>query len=294
MSTSFRAATLAWVALAVVVGLASQRPAHPGRVLKAEELHYTQLDKLDRNKTVFFLTFGNLEEHGPHLPIGSDLFQASAIRDGVIARLAKQYPDYTFIAFPLLPLGEGGANTIPLKLDFVGTYSVRLSTLRDVAIDLGSAIARQGFRNIFVVHFHGAPLHNEALTDASAFVSQTYKVRMVNLTSLAAAKEFFDSTIMTRHLGADWQQRTGWEGHAGAAETAMNLALRPEFVRDYQSMPTVAAATVSDVYRVSKSPRWRGYWGAPALASERFGRELSEISSIVSFSWPTASLKART
>ena len=55
-------------ALAIVVAVVMAQGA--GRVLKLEELTYTDIDRLDRNRTVFVLTFGNLEEHGPHLPVG--------------------------------------------------------------------------------------------------------------------------------------------------------------------------------------------------------------------------------
>ena len=67
----------------VAIGVTVVIAQGAGRVLKLEELTYTDIDRLDRNRTVFILTFGNLEEHGPHLPVGSDYFQAIAFRDGV-------------------------------------------------------------------------------------------------------------------------------------------------------------------------------------------------------------------
>lgn len=80
------------------------------RVIKLEELSYTDIDQLDRGRTVFVITFGNLEEHGPHLPVGSDYFQANAFRDGVVEHLSKAHPDRIFVLVPVVPLGEGAAN----------------------------------------------------------------------------------------------------------------------------------------------------------------------------------------
>jgi hypothetical protein len=41
-------------------------------VLAIAELNWRQIDALDRKKTLFLLTVGMLEEHGPHLPIDAD------------------------------------------------------------------------------------------------------------------------------------------------------------------------------------------------------------------------------
>jgi len=206
-------------ALAIAVTGSAARQAEP--VLKLEELTYTDIDQLDRSRTVFILTFGNLEEHGPHLPVGSDYFQATAFRDGVVERLVKAHRDYTFVIVPVVPLGEGGANDVAGQPEHVGTFSVRFETLRDVAIDLGSAIAQQGFRTILLVHFHGRPLHSVAFNDAAAYVSDRYSVRMVNLTSLVFGEQgLYSTSVMEKHLGKDWRERIGFESHAGAAETS--------------------------------------------------------------------------
>ena len=123
------------------------------------------------NNQSFFLTFGNLEEHGPHLPVGSDYYVAVAMRDGLIERLREAHPDYEMVVVPVLPLGEGGANDLARDFEHIGTFALRYETLRDVTIDMGASIANKGFQNIFLIHAHGAPLHSVAFNEASAFVS---------------------------------------------------------------------------------------------------------------------------
>ena len=84
--------TLIWrslLVLVVVVGCGQQENTDidqpddrtAGSALMLEQLTYPQIDQLDRDKSIFILTFGNLEEHGPHIPIGSDTYQAVA--DGI-------------------------------------------------------------------------------------------------------------------------------------------------------------------------------------------------------------------
>lgn len=247
-----------------------------GRVLKLEELTYTDIDKLDRAKTIFFLTFGNLEEHGPHLPVGADYFQAIAVRDGLIARLRATHPDYDFVLFPVVPLGEGGANDLARQPEHIGTYAVRYNTLRDVAIDLGASVALKGFSRIFLLENHGTPLHNLAFTEAAAFVSERYGVRMVHITSFVKAEGYQSRVLMEKYLGKGWEERIGWEGHAGAAETSRTLFVRGGLVKaDYKQLPSFVAKSLPEVLRTHERSNWLGYWGDPARATKEFGRELT-------------------
>ena len=62
-----------------VLGCARQDERRPGtepsgKVLAIGELTWQDIDALDRDRTLFLLTVGMLEEHGPHLPIGADTF----------------------------------------------------------------------------------------------------------------------------------------------------------------------------------------------------------------------------
>jgi len=267
---------LAPLMFAVVVVAAVMAQGTP-RIVKLEDLTYTDIDRLDRNRSVFILTFGNLEEHGPHLPVGSDYYQAVAFRDGVVERLSKAHPDRTFVIAPNVPLAEGGANDVAGQFEHVGTYAVRFETLRDVAIDLGSAIAQQGFGTILLVHFHGRPLHSVAFNDAAGYVSDRYKVRMANLTSLVFGEQgLYSGSVLEKHLGKDWRERIGFESHAGAAETAATLAIRPDLVKPEYKQLSPFKAKDRDAYLLTyRNPAgWRGYWGSPSEASVALGKEL--------------------
>jgi creatinine amidohydrolase/Fe(II)-dependent formamide hydrolase-like protein len=223
------------------------------------------------------MTFGNLEEHGPHIPIGSDYFQAVGVRDRLIDRLRAAHPDYDFVTVPVVPLGECGANHMARQFEHVGTFGVRYETLRDVAIDLGRSIAEKQFQNIFIIHFHGCPLHNAALSEAAAFVSDRYNVRMVNVTTAARVSlkgEFFNPSVLEKHLGKGWEERIGFEGHAGAAETSTNLFLHGLVKPEYKRLEPFRTKDVPGFFRTYERQGWRGYWGDPARATKDMGRDL--------------------
>jgi creatinine amidohydrolase len=262
----------------MIVACQAPRPEEsslPGNVLKLEELTYSDIDELDRERSIFFLTFGNLEEHGPHVPVGSDYFQAVGVRDGLIARLDEAHPGYSFVIVPVVPLGEGGANDLARQLEHVGTFAVRFKTLRDVTIDLGAAIARKGFQNIFVIHSHGTTLHNVAFNDAAAFVSERYGVRMVNITSLVFGEGFYSDAVLDEHLGEGWQAEIGLTGHAGTAETSANLYLRGDLVRpEYKDLEPFVVQDLADIFNLHQRTGWQGYWSDPSKATKEIGKDL--------------------
>lgn len=247
------------------------------RVHDLEQLTQDEIDALDREKSVFFLTFGNLEEHGPHLPVGSDYYRAIGIRDRLINHLSEVHSDYHFVIFPVVPIGVGGANDLAGETDHVGTYSVRFATLRDVAIDLGGTIARKGFRNIFVIEAHGDQFHNVAFNQACDFVSERYAVRMVNITGMSKTFEG-SSAVLDEFLGPGWRERSGFEGHAGASETSEVLAVEgSEYVKpEYKALEPFHVDGFRGFTRTYELDGWRGYWGDPARASREMGEALVE------------------
>lgn len=244
------------------------------QVLKLEELTFPEIDKLDREKTIFFLTFGILEEHGPHIPVGADYFQSVGIRDRLIERLQAVHPDFDFVVMPVVPLGEGGANDLAWQFDHVGTFSVRFSTLRDVAIDLGASIARKGFQNIFLIHSHGSALHNVAYNEAASFVSERYSVRMVNIMSLVFGEGFYSDEVLDKHLGEGWQEEIGITGHAGTGETSVNLFLHELVKPEYKDLEPFVVRDFAEIFRINEREGWQGYWSDPSKATREIGQEL--------------------
>ncbi len=244
------------------------------QVLKLEELTFPEIDKLDRERTIFFLTFGNLEEHGPHIPVGSDYFQAVGVRDRLIDRLQAVHSDYEFVVVPVVPLGEGGANDLAWQFDHVGTFAVRFSTLRDVAIDLGVSIARKGFQNIFLIHSHLSPLHNVAFSEAAGFVSERYSVRMVNISSLVFGEGFYSDEVLDKHLGEGWQEEIGITGHAGTGETSTNLFLHELVKPEHKDLEPFVVRDFAEIFRINEREGWQGYWSDPSKATREIGQEL--------------------
>jgi len=274
------------VVLTLVCGVFSLPACHrkdpasgvPARILTIGELTWQDLAALDRSRTLFLLTIGMLEEHGPHLPIASDTFGVEYEASEVAQRVSQSLPDWNVVVMPTLHYGSSGANQIGGVAVHPGTYGIRQSTLRAVVADIGGQIVQNGFKWIFVMNGHGAPTHHIAVNDACDFVSETFNATMINVSGLFNADEAIQAkgeAIAARHFSAADLSSFGRDVHGGVAETSAVLAVRPDLVRtSYKSLPSYSVGSLSESREVARKPGWPGYFSAPAKASAAYGRDV--------------------
>ena len=270
---------LAMMALAVLASstCAGRPPAE--RNLQMEELTWVQVDALDRERTVVILPIGMVEQHGPHLPVGSDSFGVRYEAEKVAERVSKE--GWTVLSMPPLNYGQSGANNLGGRLSHPGTYAMRQSTLRSLVADLGAELARNRFKWIFVMSGHAAPSHHVAVNDACDFVSQTFDVTMQSVSALLMANEALQAEnqrIAERHFTKDQITSFGIDVHAGMAETSGMLAIRRDLVDpEYVRLPSRNGATLAELREHARPPDWQGYLSSPAQATESYGREVEEF-----------------
>lgn len=244
-----------------------------GGVFRLEELSFTQLEALDHTRAVVLFTVSPLEEHGPHLPIGTDLFTADSICTKLAERILEEKPGWTVLIGPSLPIGASA-------FDRAGTLLVRARTVRNVTLDYGAALARHGFRYLVVLNGHGGPRHIVALEEAAAAVSRRYRVRMFSVSGLVLWKfmrgRYTDrlQAILGRPFTEAEREALPGDTHAGMWETSLILLLRPELVNPvYANLPTARFGLVDVLhknYPLQLGNRM-GYIGTPSAARAELG-----------------------
>jgi creatinine amidohydrolase/Fe(II)-dependent formamide hydrolase-like protein len=271
--------TLTALGMACAIGtLPFQAQSGGSRVQRLEDLRWPQIDALDRERTMFILPVGMLEQHGPHLPVGADTFGVLFEANGAAARVSEAIPNWRVVMMPPINYGESGANEIANDLIHPGTYGIRQSTLRSLVADVGAQVAQNGFKWIFVTNGHGAPTHNIAINEACDFVSESFGVTMLHLTALFRA----DSRIQAegRKLEARFFTPAeiasfGLDVHAGVGETSALLAVRPDLVDPgFRKLPSRSARTREDLAALAAAPGWQGYFSSPAMANAAFGKSV--------------------
>jgi len=241
------------------------------RTLDLKELSWPQIDALDRDRTAFFMVVAPLEEHGRHLPIGTDLFEVEWWQQAVTGALAGELPEFTFVACPPLPIG---ADCIP---GFPGNFEVSQRTLRTVISEVVSGIASWGFKHIIVLAGHMAPRHLIAAEEACEIVNRRY-----GEVCISPVGAFVRDMLRRRNEGGfggrirDVTARIGDDVHAGWMETSMMLHLRPDLVDDsYRDQPATHLTTpeMLSPRRLERKVAGLGHIGTPSAASAELGRE---------------------
>ena len=103
-----------------------------GGVFRLAELTFTRLRELDRERTAVMFSVSPLEEHGPHLPVGTDMFDAEFFSERLANRIIAEKPGWTVLLGPPVPLGASA-------FDEPGTLLARARTVRNLAVDYGAA-----------------------------------------------------------------------------------------------------------------------------------------------------------
>ena len=241
-------------------------PPHSGNsrtqntIYKLEELRWPEIDALDRDRTMFILPIGMLEEHGPHLPIGSDTFGVAYEADRVAMQVGQAQPRWNVVMMPAIGYGHIGANVIGGQLVHPGTYAIRQSTIRALVADIGAQVALNRFKWIFVLTGHGGPTHGIAVNEACDFVSQSVGATMLHVSGLFRADlamQAKGAAIAAKHFSPAQIASFGLDVHAGTSETSAILFLRPGLVANsYKKLPALSGQTRN--CRPSPDPRMAG------------------------------------
>lgn len=243
--------------------------AAPAQIYRVAEMNTEQIRALDRQKTVVLLPGGVLEQHGPYLPSFTDGYMNEWWTQELAEEIAAR-PGWSVLVFPIIPLGDGGANEIGGKFVFPGTYGVRVQTLRAVFMDLATELGEQKFRWVFVIHNHGSPVHHQALDQAGDYFRDVYGGRMVNLFGLLPK-----TTQAAPAISPAESKENGLDIHAGMSETSRILFLRPGLVDPARSKAApFTGSAFSELAQIAKGDDWPGYFGSPRLATAAFGAQV--------------------
>ncbi len=157
---------------------------------------------------IALLPVGAIEQHGPHLPLDTDAFDAAYLAKEVAAGCSQPRP----VVLPLIPYGVSYHHA-----DFKGTISVSPDTLARLVHDVGMSAAQNGVKKLVVVNGHGGNV------PALHFAAQTIN-RDARIFTCVESGETSDADVYA-------MAETPNDVHAGEIETSTVLALRPDAVR---------------------------------------------------------------
>jgi len=182
--------------------------AHPRAASLLGELTWPEAEKRFKEVDVALLPVGSIEQHGPHLPLDTDAFDAEYLALQVAEACSPPKP----LVLPLIPYGVSYHHE-----DFSGTISISPDTLAQMVYEIGMSAAHQGITKMVIINGHGG--NSPALHFAAQMIN-----RDAHIFTCVDTGESSDTDI-------DAMAETPNDVHAGEIETSTTLAIRPSLVR---------------------------------------------------------------
>jgi len=223
------------------------------------DLTREKANELAADALVIFPT-GATEQHGPHMPVGTDCFAVEHVARAA-AQLASDY--FPVVVAPTLPFGSSHHH-----LPFGGTMSISTETYYRTVYDLTLSLIQSRFRRIFLNHGHGG--NTELVQVVARDLALQYPA------NLAAASYW--TTAWDALVSVEAHVPGRLPGHAGAFETSVVMALRPELVQEPRpGRPNAGGSSPrpQSTYRAEYHGSWQamdGYTDSPDRATGEAGQ----------------------
>ena len=212
------------------------------------------------------LPVGATEQHGPHLPLGTDFLIVENITRAA-AQEARRGID--ILVAPTVQVGASHHH-----LPFGGTISLATECYYGALSDMVESLILSGFRRVFILNGHGG---NHELIQ---LVARDLSLRHACNLGAASYWDLARETLAEREPNL----RGHFPGHAGEFETSLIMALRPELVAAPLPHRTaeelVHAAIEPAPFRVERHGFWKsidGFTDSPDLADPELGQRLLEV-----------------
>jgi creatinine amidohydrolase len=212
-------------------------------------------DRIERYGNRAIVPVGSLEQHGPHLPVNTDVAITQAYADRLGERLDA-------FVLPCLPI-----STCREHMGKKGSVWMAPDTFYAMLKDIILSLHEQGFSRIVVVQGHGGIFVLPPLVrQLNATMNPALQVVKVELFQFAA--EFLARGITESPRGL----------HADEIETSAMLHLRPDCVimdKAVDFVPDTPREYLHYASLLSICPD--GVWGEPSLATAEKGRRILEL-----------------
>jgi len=218
--------------------------------------------QLKRNPLVI-LPCGSVEQHGPHLPTGTDTLAANAVSHAVAERMDA-------LVLPATPFG-----VTPMHMPFEGTITLAPDTYLHIVTDTCASTAKHGAKYLLIVNWHEGNIASLAI--AAEALHRERGMSVVTVQACYVAEELYGASC-------------GGLTHGGEIEALAVLAHRPDLVHldriDYSSDHALGhkmdklrrTRTFQPVLTDIRSIAPTGWFGSPQHATpEKAKRMLADI-----------------
>lgn len=222
-----------------------------------ERMTWSEAREHMRATEVALIPVGSTEQHGPHLPLGTDFIAANALAERVAQETGV-------VSTPVIPIGVSAHHR-----QFWGTLTVSPGTFRAYMREVALSLASHGLSRLVFVNGHGG--NGPALQEVCrALRSDRLYAVVWQWWTTQAIRDLFEEAFRSRGT------------HAGAGETSVLWAIEPGLVRQdrFEEAARGASATFGETKHGAALPvdtldfSESGATLDPREASEAAGRRI--------------------
>ncbi len=229
----------------------------------------------EENGSMLVVPVGSIEQHGPHMPVATDILIADAVARGGASEAADR-------DVPVLVLPPVWAGSSQHHLHWGGTVTLEVATLLTMLEEIAASALQNGFDAIFFLNGHGG---NASVVNSAV---KTVGTAHPDVEVLATTYYYLAEPIAEELRDSEY----GGMSHAGEFETSLMLHIEPNLVReekyavDYREEPKGGyEGSFHDffshgplsVYRAEDAREGPGTTGDPTLASAEKGEAIYEF-----------------
>ena len=215
-------------------------------------MSWAEVEEFLKGSDMAIIPVGSIEQHGPQLPLGTDILDALEL-----ALLVAQQTEV--VVAPALWVGYSEHH-----MGFPGTLTLSTDTLQQVLFEVAQSLFRHGFKKIMLLNRHGG--NSTAINIAITRINHETEATAVNISSLTLP----EGTELPEAPALDW--------HAGVGETAFMLYLTPSLVDMSQARPpelTLPADALTLSQKAKDNPNLNRIFSASVFLPKATGKKAS-------------------
>ena len=208
------------------------------------------------DSSIFILPLGSLEQHGPHLPLGTDTY----IAEEISMRVANSIENS--ILLPILPYGYSW-----VWRDIPASVTIKEKTLEVLIKEIAHSVYRHKPKALVIINWHGANVSAIKYAARDLVDEIPLKFYYFNMPSDESFLRIMDSKPSSLTV------------HAEEIETSVMLLIKPELVDmslakpEYPDQPKAYGKSALCLGKLSKS----GIYGDPSVATKEKGEKFLSI-----------------
>lgn len=220
------------------------------------DMSYKDIEELIKKEAIVLFPIAVIEEHGPHLPLGTDTYLTYSM-----LRYVQEELNNMNVSSVIAPPFYWGINQA--TGGFAGSFTVKVETMKALLKDTIECLEKWGFKKVFLLNMHGDALHSKTIIEVAREIYESladidvYDIvpDFVKAIYGLSGKEPYllyqkdENENVENHDDKEHKERIYLDVHAGGVETSLMLLEYENLVDEKQAKKLTSSKTTFEGLR---------------------------------------------